>query len=316
MNALVFQAPELQALRSRLLSHAPREAAALLFAGIASTPSDTRLLIRETLFAENAAYQVQEADRLELKPEFLAPAIKRARTEGWGLVIAHTHPFDRQVRFSAADDAGERMLRPSVCARATGKPHASLVPGQGGFDARLWLGPDVTQPVELLREVGRELLSEQRGAQQAAQVDPQYDRSLRAFGRAGQRLVQQLTVGIVGLGGVGLIVAQELAYLGVRRFILVDPDAVEPTNLNRLLGASRPDVGRKKVDVIGDGIKRVFPDASATAVTESVLTVAGGRPLLDTDMIFCCTDSQGSRSCSQPVGLPVLHSYNRRRGSH
>jgi molybdopterin/thiamine biosynthesis adenylyltransferase len=59
---------------------------------------------------------------------------------------------------------------------------------------------------------------------------PRYDRQIRAFGVAGQNILKSLRVGIVGLGGTGSIVLQELAHLGVTDFLLLDPDVVEESN--------------------------------------------------------------------------------------
>ena len=42
---------------------------------------------------------------------------------------------------------------------------------------------------------------------------------------------------IIGLGGGGSHIAQQLAHLGVGNFVLFDPDHVEKTNLNRLVGS-------------------------------------------------------------------------------
>ena len=45
------------------------------------------------------------------------------------------------------------------------------------------------------------------------------------IGCSGQKHLESLTVAIVGLGGTGSIAAEQLAYLGVRKFILIDPIA-------------------------------------------------------------------------------------------
>ena len=57
-------------------------------------------------------------------------------------------------------------------------------------------------------------------------------------------------VAIVGLGGGGSHIAQQLAHIGFLNIQLYDGDAAELSNLNRLIGASLDDVqkGTKKVD--------------------------------------------------------------------
>ena len=51
--------------------------------------------------------------------------------------------------------------------------------------------------------------------------------------------LQMLRVGVVGLGGTGSAVAQQLAHLGVTKYTLIDRDDIDVTNLNRLIGARR-----------------------------------------------------------------------------
>jgi hypothetical protein len=72
----------------------------------------------------------------------------------------------------------------------------------------------------------------------ARRVDRNYDRQIRLFGDAGQDLLAETTVAIIGLGGVGSLLAQYLAHLGVGHFILIDPDRIEGTNLPRVVGAT------------------------------------------------------------------------------
>lgn len=76
-----------------------------------------------------------------------------------------------------------------------------------------------------------------------------YSRNLGLLGANGQMNVRNTRVGIVGVGGLGSHVIQQLAYLGTRQFVVVDQDLVELSNLNRLVGARPSDVGSLKVDV-------------------------------------------------------------------
>jgi molybdopterin/thiamine biosynthesis adenylyltransferase len=58
--------------------------------------------------------------------------------------------------------------------------------------------------------------------------------------------LQHLRVAIVGLGGGGSHIAQQLAHLGVGQFVLVDPDRIEESNLNRLVGGTVADVQKNE----------------------------------------------------------------------
>lgn len=52
-------------------------------------------------------------------------------------------------------------------------------------------------------------------------------------------------VAVVGLGGGGSHVLQQLAHVGIGTLVVIDPDVVEPSNLNRLVGATHDDAVRR-----------------------------------------------------------------------
>ncbi len=101
-----------------------------------------------------------------------------------------------------------------------------------------------------------------------------YDRQIRAFGEEGQAALARLRLGVVGLGGTGSVVVQQLAHLGVSDFLLVDPDAVETTNLNRTVGSTPKSVGESKVSVAARMIRSIRPDARVEEIVETWLTRA------------------------------------------
>src|SRR5437879_6710362 len=58
------------------------------------------------------------------------------------------------------------------------------------------------------------------------------------LGPSAQDIFSRAKVGIVGLGGGGSHINQQLAHIGFRGVVLCDDDRVEWTNLNRLVGAT------------------------------------------------------------------------------
>lgn len=71
--------------------------------------------------------------------------------------------------------------------------------------------------------------------------------------------LQKATVGIAGCGGLGSNAAVALARAGVGKLILVDPDSVELSNLNRQ-HFFQPDIGRVKVEALADHLKAINPE--------------------------------------------------------
>ena len=53
---------------------------------------------------------------------------------------------------------------------------------------------------------------------------------------------------LLGTGGLGCSVAIGLAWLGVKKMILIDKDVVEVHNLNRQILFTNKDVGKSKVE--------------------------------------------------------------------
>jgi hypothetical protein len=104
-----------------------------------------------------------------------------------------------------------------------------------------------------------------------------------------------VTVGIVGLGGGGSHIVQQFAHAGIGRFVIVDPDHIEDTNTNRLIGGTLADVKRKlpKTKIASRLIRGLQPHASIIEVKDSWHQAAD---LLKTcDVILGAVDSYAVR---------------------
>src|SRR4051812_46946121 len=64
-----------------------------------------------------------------------------------------------------------------------------------------------------------------------------FDRQIALFGEEGQAKVAAATVAVVGVGGLGSHLVQQLALLGVRQFALIDCEELADTNRNRYVTA-------------------------------------------------------------------------------
>jgi molybdopterin/thiamine biosynthesis adenylyltransferase len=124
-----------------------------------------------------------------------------------------------------------------------------------------------------------------------------YDRQLRLFGRAGQERIADSYVTIVGNGGTGGHVGQQLTFLGVRRFGLIDADHATKSSRNRLIGIRPMDVAVQtpKVTIAERMIREIEPDAEITVVRDSFVSDAGASELAKATAIFGCVDRDGAR---------------------
>src|SRR4029077_10560891 len=114
------------------------------------------------------------------------------------------------------------------------------------------------------------------------------------WGESGQRLLAELTVGIAGLGGVGGMLAEYLARLGVGGLVLVDYDRLENANFNRSQGTTRSEARSRSVKVaVYRRVTReaaTYPNFKVSIFRESVAENAGLNPLLDCDIIAGAAD--------------------------
>jgi hypothetical protein len=251
---------------------------------------DQRLLVQSIHHPRDDEYEVRSRHEVRPSSAFRLPLEKRARNERLSIIYCHSHPAQGGTpSFSGTDDRSEKPLSAYAAERVPGLPHAALLIGAEGVAARELGTKRKVEVWQVGRSVKRfyPLIS--------GGVRDEYDRQVRAFGKQGQAAIQTLRIGIIGCGGTGSITAQELAYLGAERFFLVDPDVLSRTNLNRVVSATRTDIGRAKVDITQRMIRRIAPDAEITKVKGDVLDRKIGQQLIDCDLIFCCTDSDGSR---------------------
>lgn len=268
------------------------EHAAFVMCGVVRRPSGTLLLARAVVEVTDADLEsTSESLHLDISPLSLARAAKRARNNGETLVVCHSHPFPGGVAASAIDLVTEEELCGRVLTSRLGQPSGALVLGPDGFDARLWLDDG---PVQCdLRVDGRLLTNRKLPTRGPEDRDA---RQLLVWGHAGQALLRQAHVVVVGVGGTGSHVALQLGHLGVGKLTLVDPDVVEISNLSRLVGASASDVGHAKVDVLARAVRRLRSDTDVEAVRQSVLELPATPEFAAADLIMCCTDGHGSRA--------------------
>lgn len=129
------------------------------------------------------------------------------------------------------------------------------------------------------------------------------------LGEDSESVLRNSRVAIAGLGGGGSHIAQQLGHLGVGEFILIDPDVVEETNLNRLVGATQRDVeeGRAKTAIAERTVLGVNPHAKVRVETTEWQTCAVA--LRSVDVIFGCVDSISERAQLETAARRYLIPY-------
>jgi hypothetical protein len=124
-----------------------------------------------------------------------------------------------------------------------------------------------------------------------------FERQIALFGRKGQDRIEKTSVLVVGIGGIGTHVVQQLALLGVKRFTLIDPQELDDTNRNRYIGARFDDSipGTLKVDIGERIIRAVDPKAEIRRLPIALQTEQALNAVESTHVVFGCVDRESLR---------------------
>lgn len=142
-------------------------------------------------------------------------------------------------------------------------------------------------------------------------MDQRYARNTPALTEAECRTLQKKRILVVGCGGLGGHIIDQLARIGVGFLRVVDGDVFEQTNLNRQLLSSVPLLGISKARAAADHIANVNPDVSAEAV-ERCMTAENVVGLLEgCDIVLDALDNIPSRrilaGACQKAGIPYVY---------
>lgn len=125
-----------------------------------------------------------------------------------------------------------------------------------------------------------------------------------------QRLFRSC-VAVIGCGGLGGYVIEELARLGVGKLVVIDPDIFEEHNLNRQLLSSIDNLGQPKVIAAAERIAAINPSVTVSAHQSAYGPDNGEQLLREADIIVDCLDSVNTRldlaeTCTV-LGVPLVH---------
>lgn len=279
----------------------PLETAGVLLVSVVTLGDNQyRLLGREFHPVPDAAYISREENSLTIASEGYVPALARAEAIGAAALWVHTHPgAELSPAPSSHDQIVDVQLAETFRLRAGTDYYGAVIfsPSQTGiqFSGHISRDGETKSQITRLWAVGdRFRLSHAEGHQLPEPLE-MFDRNVRAFGRAVQNTLGDLTVGIVGCGGTGSAVAEQLVRLGVRKFVLLDPDTLSKTNVTRVYGSNPGNIGEAKVKVVANHIKTIAPDADCEPVQAMLNVAAAARRLVKCDIVFGCSDDNAGR---------------------
>ncbi|MCO6523816.1 MAG: molybdopterin-synthase adenylyltransferase MoeB [Candidatus Schmidhempelia sp.] len=124
-----------------------------------------------------------------------------------------------------------------------------------------------------------------------------YDRqiSIKAFDIDGQQQLKKSKALIIGMGGLGCSVAQYLTASGIGKLTLVDFDIVSESNLSRQILYSDQHIGKLKVKIAAEELKKHNGSVDITAITSKLDDQALIKQVKLHDILIDCSDNLDCR---------------------
>jgi hypothetical protein len=240
---------------------------------------------------------------VSFEPEFFERALGEAAATGAGLALLHSHPLGHGWQGMSPDDVAAEQGNAGAVFGATGLPFLGLtMAGDSAWSARFW---ERTAPRTYSRQWcatvrivgGRLTMHYMDKLAPIPRATNAQRRTVSAWGEQSQAEVVRIRIGVVGAGSVGSFIAEALARTGFEDIMLIDFDKVEEHNLDRLSYATQVDIGRLKVEALGEYLE---PRATAEhcrieRIDAAVYEEEAFRKALDCDILFSCVDRPWGR---------------------
>lgn len=138
-----------------------------------------------------------------------------------------------------------------------------------------------------------------------------YQRNMQTISCEQQLRLYCSRVAVVGCGGLGGYVIEELARLGIGNIVVIDPDVFVENNLNRQLLSNIHNVGKPKVEEAVERIGAINPAVVATPVLKAFSPENGRELLQGVEVAVDALDNVAVRLelaelCTE-LKIPVVH---------
>jgi molybdopterin-synthase adenylyltransferase len=118
---------------------------------------------------------------------------------------------------------------------------------------------------------------------------------LQEIGFVGMEKLRDAKVCVVGVGGIGNPIVTQLAAMGVGKLKIVDRDVVEISNLHRQHLYNETDIGKVKVEVAAERLKKINPHVEIEAVPLSITKYTAESIVKGMDIIIDALDTVDAR---------------------
>lgn len=325
--SLVMPQPLAEALFAHLFPGDHDEHGAVIAAGLARSPRGNRLLVRDIFFARDGVDYVpgQHGYRM-LTGQFVTEHALYCRDERLAYLAVHNHGGTDTVGFSPDDLASHERGYRALLDILRGQPVGALVFAKHAVAGDIWFPDAMRMPLNEGRIIGARLERLFPGPpSRPKDRESAYDRQARLFGDAGQDLLGRVKIGVIGAGGVGSLLVEYLARLGVGWIVVADPERLDITNLPRVVGSRRADawawltaetrprclrrlgerLSTHKVKIARRVARPANPRGRCEAISGDIADDAVARCFPDCDFLFLAADSNQARL----VFNALVHQY-------
>lgn len=293
---VTFFEKDYKKLTEHLFTNGPSEQAAYLRCRQSVSEEETRLFVREVILVNPEDIEEQSISGMKIKSSSFLRVMKQADQKKETFIFVHSHPAGI-IEHSQQDDKEEKKLFKTAYIRiSTNGVHASIVfAGPHEPVGRVWLPDGSTAPLDLIRVIGKTFKFYFRNIP-TVKSDYFYDRQIRAFGGSIQPILNSLTIGVVGAGGTGSAVAEQLMRLGVGRILLTDDDLFDASNINRVYGSRVVDKSLPKIKILERLAADIGLGTEVKIVPKKIVYQSSFKELRNCDIVFGCTDDEWGRS--------------------
>jgi hypothetical protein len=308
---LRFTSRQAADLHAHLFPGDGNEAVALVLCGRRDAADVHIMCAHRVLFIPHDKCHERGPMRVHWPTDLGRPIYDEAMRKHMAVLKMHSHPgYYRQ--FSEVDDRSDIELFESLHGWTDdGMPHASAVmlPNREMF-ARVVTADLQFVPVDRILVAGDEmsLFDNDPPHRTVAAKDL---RTAQAFGEKTVGLLNSIRVGVVGCSGTGSWVIEQLARLGVGELILVDPDAIEHKNLNRIVNSTLEDARNRtrKVQALCVAIEKMGTCTRVIALPKNLFDDGVLMQLATCDALFGCMDSVDGRDLLNRLATFYLVPY-------
>lgn len=254
------------------------------------------MIISEVIKPHEDSWNKKGEHSLEPSSSFINQCVVSADVKNASLIFVHTHPHSlHPAEFSWIDEKSNQAIFTNISQILSDTPLGSLVFSRKGICGVIYDEGKI-KSVSKIKIVGKRLkIFPGVGFEEEEEIGEKFDRQIRMIGKKNQSMIEKLKISIVGVGGTGSPLAVQLSRIGVKQLSLIDLDKIDETNIPRVYGSTESDIGKPKTEVMKNHIQS-YSNCKISTHNIDITKDEDLSFLLESDVIFSCTDNLTSRS--------------------